>query len=170
MKRQIDSTKRTLDYEIDFMVGPAAPSRIELDFIHLMDDHYVALMPADHGLANRKGVRIADLMKHPFIVVTTPPSVRMELERAFARSGQELEAAYAAVNPSTIGGMVEAGLGITALPRLVIPALMTSSLRAIPIVRPAIMRKVGILRRANEPLAPTAEALVAAFRATIESA
>ena len=43
--------KRTLDYEIDFMIGPAAPSRLGLHFTHLMDDRYVAVVPAGHVLA-----------------------------------------------------------------------------------------------------------------------
>jgi DNA-binding transcriptional LysR family regulator len=155
--------KRTLDYEIDFMVGPAAPSRIGLDFIHLMDDPYVAVVPAGHALADRKSVRLAELSEHHFILITTPLVVRSVLEQAFAKSGHDLQPAYTAANPSTIGGMIKAGLGVSILPKMVVTPMMNSSLRSMPVVRPPIVRKMGILRRANEPLTPAAQALAAAF-------
>ena len=161
--------KRTLDYEIDFMIGPSAPSRMGLDFTHLMDDPYVAVVPAGHVLADRKSVRLADLSGHPFILITTPSIVRTVLEQAFAKSGRDLEPAYSAANPSTIGGMIKAGLGVTVLPKMVVLAMMNPSLRSVPVVRPPIVRKMGILRRANEPLAPVAQALAAAFSDVIRS-
>jgi LysR family carnitine catabolism transcriptional activator len=161
--------KRTLDYEIDFMIGPAAPSRLGLDFTHLMDDRYVAIVPAGHVLADRRSVRLADLSGHPFILITTPSIVRTVLEQAFAQSGQELDPAYSAANPSTIGAMIKAGLGVTILPNLVVPAMVRSGLRSVPVVRPRIVRKIGILRRAKEPLAPAAQALAATFGDVIRS-
>jgi LysR family carnitine catabolism transcriptional activator len=155
--------KRTLDYEIDFMVGPAAPDRMGLDFTHLMDDPYVAIVPAGHVLADRKGVRLADLTGHPFILITTPLIVRSVLEQAFAKSGHDLEPAYTAANPSTVGGMIKAGLGVSILPKMVVTPMMNSSLRSMPVVRPPIVRKMGILRRAKETLTPAAQALAAVF-------
>ena len=161
--------KRTLDYEVDFMVGPAAPSQIELEFNYLKNDRYVAIMPAGHRLADRKSVRLADLTSHPFILLTMPDNVRIILERAFAAAGQEFVPAYNATNYFTIGGMIEAGLGITALPNMIVPAMMSPSLRCVPIARPSITRKIGILRRKNEPLTPAAQALAAAFAEVIKA-
>jgi len=161
--------KRTLDYEVDFMVGPAAPSQIELEFNYLKNDRYVAIMPAGHRLAHRKSVRLADLTSHPFILLTMPDNVRIILERAFAAAGQEFVPAYNATNYFTIGGMIEAGLGITALPNMIVPAMMSPSLRCVPIARPSITRKIGILRRKNEQLTPAAQALAAAFAEVIKA-
>jgi LysR family carnitine catabolism transcriptional activator len=161
--------KRTLDYEIDFMIGPAAPSRMGLDFTHLMDDPYVAVVPADHELADRKSVRLADLSGHPFILIMTPSIVRTVLEQAFAKSGQELEPAYTVANPSTIASMIKAKLGVTILPKMVVQPLMNPALRSIPIVRPPIVRRMGILRRAKEPLSQAAQALAAVFSDVIRS-
>jgi LysR family transcriptional regulator, carnitine catabolism transcriptional activator len=161
--------KRTLDYEVDFMVGPAAPSQIELEFDHLKNDRYVAIVPKGHALADRKSVRLADLTSHPFILLTMPDNVRIILERAFATAGQEFVPTYNATNYFTIGGMIEAGLGITALPNMIVPAMMSPSLRCVPIARPSITRKIGIMRRKNEPLTPAAQALAAAFAEVIKA-
>jgi LysR family transcriptional regulator, carnitine catabolism transcriptional activator len=161
--------KRTLEYEVDFMVGPAAPSQIDLEFNYLKKDRYVAIMPAGHRLADRKSVRLADLTNHPFILLTMPDNVRIILERAFAAAGLEFVSAYTATNYFTIGGMIEAGLGITALPNMIVPAMMSPSLRCVPIARPSITRKIGILRRKNEPLTPAAQALAAAFAGVIKA-
>ena len=66
--------------------------------------------------------------------------------------------------------MIKAGLGVTVLPQMVVPAMMNPSLRSVPIARPPIVRKMGILRRSNEPLAPVAQALAAAFGNVIRPA
>jgi LysR family transcriptional regulator, carnitine catabolism transcriptional activator len=159
--------KRTLDHEIDFMIGPVAPSQIDLEFDHLKNDRYVAIVPTGHTLARRKSVRLADLVHHPFVLLTNPDTVRVILERAFAVAGKEFMPTYSATNYFTIGGMIEAGLGITALPQMVVPAMMSPSLRYVPIARPAIIRKIGISRRKNETLGPAAQALAAAFAEAI---
>jgi DNA-binding transcriptional LysR family regulator len=65
--------------------------------------------------------------------------------------------------------MIKAKLGVTILPKMVVQPLMNPALRSIPIVRPPIVRRMGILRRAKEPLSQAAQALAAVFSDVIRS-
>lgn len=147
---------RTLNDEIDLMIGPEPPGRIRLEFTHIFDDQYVAIVPANHALARRSSVRIKDLMNDPFLLLTSPTNVRIVMEKAFDDAGQELVPKFEASNPYTIGGMIQAGLGITALPEMILPSMMNSRLKSIPIARPRIVRRMGTLTRMGEFMPPAA--------------
>ncbi len=58
---------------------------------------------------------------------------------------------------STSLGLVEAGLGISALPGLAMPHAPYSSIIGIPLVEPVIRRTLGIIRRKDAVLSPAAE-------------
>ena len=161
--------QRTLNSEIDFMVGPASPNRIDLKFTHLFSDSYVAIVPVEHPLAKAQSTTLAHMVAFPFILLTTPANVRIVLQRAFDAAGHELRPAYEARNPYTVGGMIKAGLGITALPARILPSMTRSEIRGISIRRPKIMRQIGILKRCNEALTPAADALVSTFVKEIAS-
>ena len=151
---------RTLDAEIDLMIGPEPPKQIALAFKPVFDDQYVAIVPVDHALADRSFVRIKDLSKDSFLLLTSPTNVRIVMETAFADAGLELVPKFEASNPHTIGGMIHAGLGITALTEMIMPSMMSPQLRCIPISRPRIVRKMGVLFRKGETIGPAAHAFM----------
>lgn len=72
---------------------------------------------------------------------------------------QALEAGlvYEVRHLSTSLGLVEAGLGISALPGLAMPHAPYSSIIGIPLVEPVIRRTLGIIRRKDAVLSPAAE-------------
>jgi DNA-binding transcriptional LysR family regulator len=71
---------------------------------------------------------------------------------------------------ATVLGPVEAGVGISVLPRLALPLPANSSLMALPLV-PLIERTVAFVRRRDRSLSPAAEsawALVARLPKRVE--
>jgi len=61
--------------------------------------------------------------------------------------------------------MVEAGLGITALPSMSLSLLGHPRLRSARIIEPEIHRQIGILRRRDSALSPAAVEFVKTTRA-----
>ena len=161
--------QRTLNNEVDLMVGPISPQRNELDFHHLFDDQYVAIMPKDHPLTRKKSVTISNISAYPLLLLTAPTNVRIVLEKAYADAKQSFKPLYEASNPSTIGGMIETGLGITALPEMTMPTMMRTDLVALPITKPEINRKIGMLTRRGEVLSPAAEEFSSTLRQVAEA-
>jgi DNA-binding transcriptional LysR family regulator len=160
--------QRVLNNEIDLMVGPISPQRNELEFFHLFDDQYVAVLPKGHDLVTKRAVTIKDIAKFPFLLLTSPTYVRIVLDQAFADAKQKFEPIYEAINPGTIGGMIETGLGITALPEMTMPTIMRPDLISVPIAKPAINRQIGILTRRGESLSPAAEEFAKTFAEVVK--
>ncbi len=161
--------QRVLNNEVDMMVGPVSPQRSELEFFHLFDDQYVAIVPRGHTLASKKSVTIKEFSKFSFVLLTSPTNVRVVLEKAFAEAGRAFEPAYEASNASTIGGMIETGLGITALPRMIMPPLGRPDLIYLPISKPHINREIGILTRRGESLSPAAVEFAKTLKEVVET-
>ena len=147
---------RILNREADLGIGPAPRGEREIEFTSLLHDHYVAVFPRDHELAGRKNVKVDDLARFPFLVLASPTNVRTALQNAFAERGHVFDPVYEAFSLYTIGGMVEAGLGITALPAITLPTVGHPRLGSARIVKPEVLREVGVLRRGGDTLSPAA--------------
>ena len=62
-------------------------------------------------------------------------------------------------------GLVEAGLGVAAVPALAMPGKDHAVLVGVPLDTPVVTRRVGMIRRAGRSLAPAAQQLYDAFAA-----
>ena len=60
-------------------------------------------------------------------------------------------------------GLVEAGLGVAAVPSMAMPGADHPLLVSVPLVAPIITRKVGLIRRRGRSLSPAAQQLFDLF-------
>jgi LysR substrate binding domain len=63
---------------------------------------------------------------------------------------------YEAQHVTTMLGLVEAGLGVAAVPALAMPAKDHPLLVSVPLVDPVVTRRVGLMRRKGRSLSPAA--------------
>lgn len=154
-----------LNREVDIAIGPRPDRSEDLDFCSIARDHFVAVCSRDHILASHVEVRLADLAGYPFLVVATGTNVRGLLEQAFKQQGFEFRPAYEFMNHYTLGGMIQAGVGITAMPSMSISMLSYPLLKAIRIVEPEIVREVGLLQRRDQIQTPALHAFHSALAA-----
>jgi LysR family transcriptional regulator, carnitine catabolism transcriptional activator len=152
--------QRVVNREADLGIGPAPPRKQDIEFTPIVDDHFRAVFPSDHAFARRKTVRLAELTKYPFLTLAPHTNVRSILERAFADSGFPLDPIHVFCHHYTLGGMVEAGLGITALPSMSLSILGHPRLMSARIVEPEVIRVIGVLRRRRDELSPAAAAFL----------
>jgi DNA-binding transcriptional LysR family regulator len=87
---------------------------------HLSTHDMVAVMPAGHRLAARPTVHISDLAGNPFILTTA--GCRPLIMAASRAAGVRLDIAFEASGPAAILEMVAAGLGLSIVPTLGLPA------------------------------------------------
>ena len=64
---------------------------------------------------------------------------------------------------TTALGLVEAGLGVAAVPSMAMPGKDHPILVSIPLVDPVVHRKVGLIRRRGRTLSPAAQQLYDLF-------
>ena len=81
----------------------------------------------------------------PFIAMSTASSVRPMTDAAFLAAGLSVAPLYECAHLGTGCGLVEAGLGVTALPELAIAALANKNLAATPLTRPVLDRSIGVV-------------------------
>ncbi|GAB3503031.1 LysR family transcriptional regulator [Amycolatopsis cihanbeyliensis] len=113
-----------------------------LEFVHLLDDPYRAVLPKGHRLAGKRVLDLADLAEESWIgnEWPTPGPCREILLEACGAAGFTPNFGVEAEDYQTSQGFVAAGLGVTAIPALALgsphPGVVLSRLRNPQPVRP----------------------------------
>src|SRR5262249_46666116 len=110
---------RLLGGEADLAI--TTPHRLPAELAHrpLVLDRFYAAVPPGHRLAAQPTVTWSDLVAEPFVAIGVGSSVRSFTDAAFERARVRVARMVEAANVATVGGLVAAGLGLSALPALV---------------------------------------------------
>jgi DNA-binding transcriptional LysR family regulator len=90
----------------------------ELNTIPLQEDEVVAVMPVNHPLASSTVVSLEELLKDPYILLDE--GVIHEPLMIFKQYDFEPDTQYRVYDPYAIMSMIEYGLGISILPKLLL--------------------------------------------------
>lgn len=143
----------------DLAITDHSPASAALDVRPLAEDRVVAVLPPGHRHASRPELNWADLATERFIAFSPDSSIRRLTDLGFAQAGVEPETLVETRAVATAGGMIAAGLGISAMPELVLPLLSFTHLTTRPLESPAISRKLALHLRPGETLNPAARQL-----------
>jgi DNA-binding transcriptional LysR family regulator len=149
--------------EADFGLNFIGSQEPEIEFRTLLEERFVAACRRDHPLAKRRQVSWADLAAYDFINVAKTSGNRLLLDQALAGSAVRPEGLYETQHVTTQLGLVEAGLGVAAVPSLAMPGKDHPLLVSIPLVDPVVTRRVGLIRRKGRTLSPAAQQLYDVF-------
>jgi len=153
--------------ESDFGIGFMNTLMPEIAFEGLHDDPFVVAMRRDHPLAKRSSVNWSQIESEQLISVARSSGNRQLLDDVMSKMGLHPHFAFEVSHIGTLLGMVEAGLGIAAVPRTSLPANHPSVI-GLPLRKPGISRSLGLLRKQGSTLRPAAamfhEHLVGALR------
>ncbi|MGO4809762.1 LysR substrate-binding domain-containing protein [Cupriavidus sp. 2MCAB6] len=145
--------------EADFGLNFIGTQEADLLFEPLLRDPFVLACRRDHPLARRRSVKWAELAGHTLVALAKSSGNRLMLDLALAEAPRRPAAFYEVRHVSSVLALVEAGLGVAAVPRLALPDGDRSGLAAVPLREPAVSRMLGILRRRGRMLSPHAQAL-----------
>jgi LysR family carnitine catabolism transcriptional activator len=150
------------------------PSRLEgLRFEELGADPVRLVCRADHVLAKQEVVTWRDLGSYAFVGLAQTSSVRKLTDAAFINAEVSIEPSYEVEQIPSAAALVEAGLGVTALPALTLSMYNGAGLTSRPIGRPQIRRHVGVVtpkrRSLTEPIRAIVSDLRASFAASVEA-
>jgi DNA-binding transcriptional LysR family regulator len=143
------------DFGVDF-VGAQEP---ELEFAPILEEPFVAACRRDHPLARKRRVTWAELGKYDYMTVSRSSGNRLLMDRALARVPDAPRWSCETRHVATLLGLVEAGLGVAAVPRLALPSGRHPVIAQVPLVEPRVTRTLGLIRRRNRELPPAAEEL-----------
>lgn len=113
-----------------------------LDCIEYRTDHLIAVVPAGHALAERRHVRLADLLDHNLIALTSHASFMAYIWQAAAQAGIEFKPKYTVSSAYAATGLVRAGQGVTIQPDHMVQAHDQDWVRTIPLDEPWAQRRI----------------------------
>ncbi|MDB5743963.1 MAG: LysR family transcriptional regulator [Polaromonas sp.] len=145
--------------EADFGLNYIGTQEPELEFAPILKEAFVVACTAEHPLARKKKVTWADLTAHEYMSVTKDSGNRFLLDLALTDKPTHSRWYCEAQHVSTLVSLVEAGLGVAAVPRLAMPPDGHATLVSVPLVDPVISRTVGLIRRRGRSLSPAAQEL-----------
>jgi LysR family transcriptional regulator, carnitine catabolism transcriptional activator len=139
----------------------------DLVFEEIASDVAHLVCRRDDPLAGRKQVRWRDLGGRSFIGITRISSVRRLTDAAFVHAEIAIEPRYEVEQIPSAVALVEAGLGVTALPSLTFSMFRGRNLAARPLFEPRLRRNVGFVTLAARTLPNGADVLMRAIRRTL---
>ena len=102
---------------MDFgFINPQADTSLQT--ITIKDGEMLAILPKGHPLAGQKSITLAELAKEPYILLEE--GKYSEPMAAFEKEGLKPDIEYTIHDDHTIITMVEAGLGVSILPELML--------------------------------------------------
>jgi DNA-binding transcriptional LysR family regulator len=116
-------------------------------------------MRHDHRLAQRKSLNWKELAGERFVSVAKSSGNRSVIDAALA-GVEKHPAIFCEVNHvSGVLALVEAGMGVAAVPGLSVLPERPDSIVGVPLVNPAIHRTLGLISKRNHSMAPAARTL-----------
>ena len=146
-----------LDLGISFL----PPARRNLTGQKLFAEELVAVVGANHPLANRRQLRIRDLAKHPMALLAQKFCTRQLIDCSMAEAGAQPEVKVEMNSVESILSTVRRTQLVTLLPTLAL-CQRENGLKAVAVIEPTPRRSVGLLwlRSAQQRAAAQAFATV----------
>jgi len=156
---------RTGAVDLAVTVAPALSAPLTVEQLRL--DPFSCAFPAGHRFAGRVAVDWAELTGEPFITFGADSSIREPVDLALRAAGATPGPVLEARNVGAVAGLTAAGLGVTAVPQLVLPMMAFAGLKY-ALLQPVVERRISLVRAPERPLTPSAEAFAAELHSISE--
>lgn len=124
--------------EADFGVSFMGSQESEVDFKVLLQEQFVAACRCDHPLARKKRVTWNELYEHEYVSVDKTSGNRLLLDQALSAVSPRAPSVCETRHVTTMLGLVEAGLGVAAVPSMAMPKRNRHILTSVPLVDPVV--------------------------------
>jgi DNA-binding transcriptional LysR family regulator len=115
----------------------------------LTSDVYVAACRRDHPLANKKNLTWREFYQQDYIELDKTSGNRHLLDKMLDHIVPERPSICETRHVTTMLGMVEAGIGMAAVPAMSMPMSEHSVLTHLSLTEPVVKRTVGLIRRSG---------------------
>jgi LysR family transcriptional regulator, carnitine catabolism transcriptional activator len=151
--------------DADLAITVSGDQPAGLTFEPIAVDEFSCVFPTGHRFGAESAeagaaLTWSDLHDEPFIAFDPTSSVRSHVDRAFAAAGATPATVTEARNIAAVGGLVAAGLGVSAVPSLVLPLLEFARLDHRSLTGPEVTRSIGVVTDPRRPRAPAVDAFL----------
>jgi DNA-binding transcriptional LysR family regulator len=153
--------RAVVDNELDVGIVSLPVRARELSVTPFFDDELVAIAPPLPRWRRRRAIGAAELAREPLILYEPGGTVRRVIDGWFRHGGATPARPMELGNTEAIKKLVEAGLGLSVTSRFSVKADARARLLAAIPLQPALVRKIGVVRRRDKPGTPALEAFLA---------
>ncbi|GAA3221201.1 LysR family transcriptional regulator [Streptomyces thermocoprophilus] len=143
--------------ELDLCLTSPVPDAPDLVARRLDEQKLRLVVPADHRLATRRRVRLAEAAEETFVSLEPGYGLRRITDDLCSRAGFRPRVAFEGEEAETLRGLVAAGLGVALLPP---PTVPRPGVVELTVTAPRAVREIGVAWPAGRPDTPP----VAAFK------
>ncbi|ONK11912.1 LysR family transcriptional regulator [Streptomyces sp. MP131-18] len=143
-----DMIERMRAGELDLCLTSPVPEAPDLVTRRLDEQRLLLVVPADHRLAARRRVRLAEAAEEPFVTLEPGYGLRRLTEALCEQAGFRPRVAFEGEEPETLRGLVAAGLGVALLPP---PTVARPGVRELAVSAPRAVREIGVAWMAGRP-------------------
>lgn len=137
------------------IMGPVPQHEPQIKSEVLFQEKFVAMMPANHRLAEKSAIRLSELKGDYFVLFPEGFILREIVVNACSNLGFKPKVAFEGDDLDAIKGLVGAGMGLTILPEIALNEHLASTIITLPVIEPVVTRDVGVIIPANRELPPT---------------
>ncbi len=154
--------------DVDLIVtADADAGRVDnVEVVHLLDDPLLAVLPADHPLAGREDLQLADLAADTWVDPPTGSEARRLLLHACSKAGFIPRVAFESDEYTTVAHLVAAGAGVALIPEMAL-GVPPEGVLVRALAGPPLARSVAAALHAPEYRAPAAAAMLTLLQAVV---
>jgi DNA-binding transcriptional LysR family regulator len=131
--------------QIDLAIGSPLRGHPDVSFSPILRERFALVLRRDHPLAESASVNWDEALRHDFIAFPPGSGGYSAIHDALERAGLSATPVMTLGQSNTVLTMVEAGVGITALPALGCPSPDHRILTVLPLANPVVDREVGLI-------------------------
>jgi DNA-binding transcriptional LysR family regulator len=161
-----DLVEQVLANRAEFAVISLPYEQPRLRTLTVLRDEMPLVVGPSHPLADCGRVAIQDISQEPFILFQPDSVSRRIVDEHFAEAGFTPRTVMEMRSPEAMRKLVEAGVGISFLPRITVAeSLSSGALREVKVTGLALHREIGLAWRQGRYFGPAVRALIEAFLA-----
>jgi DNA-binding transcriptional LysR family regulator len=148
-------------YDLDIAIMGQPPADVDVEMRPLGKHPHIIVVPADHALARKRKLALADIANETFITREHGSGTRMLMEQFFQKAGLKPKIGMEMDSNETIKQAVIAGLGIAFISQHTVShELENGRLAALKVAGLPVIRQWHAIRRADKILLPPAQAML----------
>ncbi|WP_100641559.1 LysR family transcriptional regulator [Alteromonas facilis] len=128
-----------------------------LVFSPLFEDKFIAVVDNSHPLASESELSWRTILAEPFIAMNRDSSVRLWLHQIAEQLDMPLNLVAEANQLSTVGQLVTTGMGVSIVPMLCRPQMLSKGLKCIGLEEDLLVKPVGIIKAKRRTLSVPAQ-------------
>jgi LysR family cyn operon transcriptional activator len=153
----------------EFAVVSLPLSHTRIEVVPLTSDAMVLVVNPEHRFTRRAWVSVAEVVEEALIMFQGESVSRQIVEEGFAQQGFTVRASMEMSSPDAIRKLVEAGAGVSFLPRMTVAdSVAAGALEEVRVRNLDMTREVGLVWRQGRHFSPAARRLLEAILAKFD--